>query len=99
MRARSPLGIIANLATTVEVPEKDDGAAFLVDSPDYALMRIHSAPQKGRRAFVEVSYRGGTYWLDDADLRSKRTLTFLNLLFNFVETGSKPAPTLVTIPG
>lgn len=101
MLTRSALGIMLQLATAIDVPEEDAESVFPVPyAVDHSLIHIRSTPPEGeQRPYVEVAYRGRTYWLDDGDLLSKRTFIFLKLLFNFVETGGTPAPTLVTVPG
>ena len=45
-----------------------------------------------------MRYRGQWFWIDDRDQQSKRTLSFLMLLFSLTEGApTQPAP-VVTIP-
>jgi hypothetical protein len=53
---------------------------------------------KPEDAFVSVRYRDRWFWIDDRDFRSKRTFSFLMLLFSLTETGGKEGLPLVTIP-
>ena len=39
-------------------------------------------------AYAAVPYEGYWYWIDNADLSSKRTFTFLLILFSLAETGA-----------
>ena len=98
MLTRSPMRIMIELATMVDVPEGDEGKAVEFDK-DRSLIHIRSSKGAPDDPFVEVKYRDHHFYLDDTDLLSKRSFAFLNLLFSFVETGTKPPPTLVTVPG
>ena len=98
MLTRSPLRIMIELATMIDLPEgHEDRAGDFGD--DRSLIHIRSSKRAPDDAFVDVSYRGHHFYLSDTDLLSKRNFAFLNLLFSFVETGSSPLPTLVTVPG
>jgi hypothetical protein len=45
-----------------------------------------------------VPYKGHWYWIDDADVASKRIFTFLMILFSLAETGQSTAAPVVTVP-
>ena len=45
-----------------------------------------------------VPYKGHWYWIDDNDVASKRTFTFLMILFSLAETGQSSAAPVVTVP-
>jgi len=45
-----------------------------------------------------VPYLGYWYWIDQADIASKRTFTFLMILFSLAETGQSAAAPVVTVP-
>jgi hypothetical protein len=62
------------------------------------LIDIHSSRDKPDYAFAAVSYRDHWFWIDDRDLKSKRTFAYLMLLFSLTETGGKEGLPLVTIP-
>ena len=47
---------------------------------------------------MAVPYRGYWYSIDDRDMRSKSLFSFIMFLFTFVETGSKEAAPVLTIP-
>ena len=62
------------------------------------LMRIQSSSNKPADAAVAVSYRDVWFWVDDRDLKSKRALAFMLLLFTLADTGEKENLPLITIP-
>ena len=106
--SRSTLQVMADLASTIDVPDADV-AEGRVDEPLRdaeqtrlfpPLMRVRSGETPPPDAYVAVRYRGRSFWIDDRDLQSKSSMSFLMLLFSLAETGSAPgsgAP-LVTVP-
>ena len=104
--SRSMLEIILELASYVEVPEKHltEGRTYesLLDQMDVSaefgpLITIDSDKSKPADDFIAVRYKDYWFWIEDRDLRSKRTFAFLWLLFSFTETEKAYAP-VVTIP-
>jgi len=100
------LEIIIELASYVEVPEKhlEEGRTYEapVDQMDVSaefgpLITVDSDKSKPADDFIAVRYKDYWFWIDDRDLRSKRTFGFLWLLFSFTETEKGYAP-VVTIP-
>lgn len=61
------------------------------------LITIHGGERAPDSAFVTVDYKGQQFWIDDADLRSKRTFAFVSILFNLTKTGPSGAGPLVTV--
>jgi hypothetical protein len=59
------------------------------------LLCHHRAPAD---ACAAVPYNGYWYWIDDTDIASKRTFTFLMILFSLAETGQTTASPVVTVP-
>jgi hypothetical protein len=103
MTTRSLLQIMAELAGSVDIPKAhlNDGSAYQVPPPTEAaklLMHVRSGTERPKDPFAAVQYRGHWFWIDQGDLVSKRTFTFLNGLFNFAETGKAENLPLVTIP-
>jgi len=43
-------------------------------------------------------HRGHWYWIDDSDVASKSSFTFLLILFSLAETGPSSAAPVVTVP-
>ena len=65
---------------------------------DNYLIRINNSKEDPENAFVAVRYRDYWFSIDDRDLISKRTFTFLMILFSVTETGGKERLPLVKIP-
>jgi hypothetical protein len=104
---RSLLQIMVRLALEVDVPEEHVAEGRTVaskqstDSESDSVARMidirHSA-EKPDNASVAVRYQEHWFWIDDRDFVSKRTFTFLMVLFSLMETGGKEGLPLVTIP-
>ena len=61
-------------------------------------IQIRSSKEKPAQAIVAVRHREYWFYIDDKDLKSKMTFTFLMILFSVTETGGKEGLPLVTIP-
>jgi uncharacterized protein YceK len=103
---RSMIEIIIELSSYVDVPEKHltEGRTYeaLLDQMDVSkefgpLIAVNSDKSRPADDFIAVRYKDYWFWIDDRDLRSKRTFAFLWLLFSFTETEKGYAP-VVTIP-
>ena len=104
MLTRSMAQILVELSTQIDVPPahladrratpslKDQEA--VVDE----LIEIRSGLETPSDAFVKVRYRDHWFWIDDRDLVSKRTFSFVLILFSLADTGGKESLPLVTIP-
>jgi uncharacterized protein YceK len=103
MITRSMLQIMVELATQINVPpehvteQRTVPTMPWVTEEDY-LIRINHSHEKPEDAFVTVKYRDYWFYVDDRDLKSKMTFTFLMILFSITETGGKEGLPLVTIP-
>ena len=62
------------------------------------LIQIHCSKGKPADAFAAVNYRNHWFWIDDRDLKSKRVLSFMMMLFTLADTGEKEPLPLITIP-
>jgi hypothetical protein len=62
------------------------------------LVHIRSGTEAPADAYAAVPYKGYWYWIDDTDIASKRTFTFLMILFSLAETGQTTAAPVVTVP-
>jgi hypothetical protein len=105
--SRSILEVLVDLASTIAVPEQHVTERRVLptpepdlgpDGPVPPLIRIASSTDRPSDAFAAVPYRGSWFWIDDRDVRSKNYFSFIMFLFTFVQTGSKEAAPVLTIP-
>ncbi len=103
---RSIMQLMATLASQVEVPPEDVSQtratpgwdAGSTNSNAVRMIQIKCSKTEPADAFVTVEYRHHWFWIDDRDLKSKRTFSFMMMLFTLADTGEQPAPPLITIP-
>ena len=107
MQTRSIMHIMSLMGAQVEVPPEHitQGRATpgLIETDQQGtspvrLARIFSAISKPANAYVSVEYRDHWFWIDDRDLKSKRSFAFMLILFTLSETGEKDPMPLITIP-
>jgi len=105
MLTRSMMEIMLQLGFGIELPAGHavsgralPGLGQPGDTPAKPLVRIHSASEAPADAYAAVPYKGYWYWIDDTDIASKRTFTFLMILFSLAETGQTTAAPVVTVP-
>jgi hypothetical protein len=105
--SRSIYEILKDLAMNIIVPEADVTERRVSPTPEAdlgpegpipPLIRIASSTARPGDAFVAVPYRGHWFSIDDRDISSKDLFSFIMFLFTFVETGSKEAAPILTIP-
>ena len=103
---RSVLQQMATMAAQVDVPEEDvsqgrtlAGWESISNDPSaIRLIQIRSSTSSPADAFVAVHYRDHWFWIDDSDMKSKRTFSFMMMLFTLADTGEKEPLPLITIP-
>lgn len=104
---RSVLQVMIDLSSHIDVPAADasEGRVYVPLRtaeqrqmfPPLLTVR-NGATSPPEDAYAAVRYRGQWFWIDDRDQQSKRTLSFLMLLFSLTESApTQPAP-VVTIP-
>lgn len=105
MLTRSMLQIMLELSANVEVPAEHVSEGRTVSSlsqdegfADRQLIKINYSKEEPENAFVAVTYRDYWFYIDDRDIKSKRTFAFLMILFSVTETGGREGLPLVTIP-
>jgi hypothetical protein len=107
IQTRSLLHILGLLAAQVEVPAQHIAEGRAVpgvreaeegDSPVVHMARIQSSRHKPDDAYVAVPYRDHWFWIDDCDLKSKRTFAFMMMLFTLSDSGTDQNLPLITIP-
>lgn len=108
MVTRSILEIIGEASAGVQIPDDDlkEGRAVPTVLPDISdeslpqfLVRVRSSSSKPapNDTYVAAQYHGHWFWVDDRDLVSKRSLTFLLILSTLAEAGTSIAPPVLTI--
>jgi hypothetical protein len=104
---RSVLQLIVDLASFVEVPgihveEKWVLPTLREKTADGStippMIRIHSGAQNPGDAYAAAPYQGHWFWIDNRDVLSKATFSFLMFVFNLVDTGTKEGTPIITIP-
>lgn len=104
---RSIYEVLLDIAATIEVPDvhvaerrvaATAGADLGPQGTIEPLIKIASSGTAPQDAFVSVSYQGKWFWIEDRDPASKNLFSFILLLFTFVETGSRDAAPVLTIP-
>jgi hypothetical protein len=105
MITRSMLEIIMNLGVGVDLPAGDATSGRVLPGLRQAgeeaaapLVHIRSGAAAPEATYAAIPYKGQWYWIDDNDIASKRTFTFLMILFSLAETGQVPAAPVVTVP-
>ena len=106
IQTRSGMQILRELSSFIQVPEQHQREhrvfpAAMV-SPDGQeapppLIQILSDTSKPADAFVFIHYNDLWFWIDNRDLRSKATFTFLLILMTLADTGEKAPSPLLTI--
>ncbi len=106
VQTRSGMQILRELSSHVQVPEKHHVEqrvfphAIVQPNNQEApppLIRILSDASRPSEAFAQVHYNDLWFWIDNRDLHSKGTFTFLLILMTLAETGEKVQSPLVTI--
>jgi hypothetical protein len=103
--SRSMMEIMLQLGFGIDLPAAHAAAGRALPGQWQAgeekakpLVHILSGPEAPADAYAAVQYRGYRYWIDDADIASKRIFTFLMILFSLAETGQSAAAPVVTVP-
>lgn len=103
--SRSMLEIMLQLGYSIDVPATDMASGRVMPG-QWKVGQAHATPlvsiKSGARApadaYAAVPYHGNWYWIEDNDVVSKRTFTFLMILFSLAETGQSAAAPVVTVP-
>jgi hypothetical protein len=105
MVTRSMMEIMLQLGFGIDLPPADvasgralSGTWQTGDARSKPLVHIRSGPEAPADTYSAVQYKGNWYWIDENDIASKRTFTFLMILFSLAETGQNVAAPVVTVP-
>lgn len=105
--SRSMFQILADLAFYVETPDTDVAGkraypglktADNKDPLTAQSLKICNSPQLPDDAYVAVLYDNTWFWIDNKDLPSKSTFSFLMFVFSVLETEGKHGVPVLTIP-
>ena len=100
---RSVLHIMQVMAAGVDVPESDVAEGRATPGlPEVTLagkgVRIRCSEHAPEDAFISVTYRGHSFWVDDRDLETKRAFAFMMMLFTLSDPGGQDNAPSLTIP-
>ena len=106
IQSRSLLSMMAFLARGVMVPEEDEQAGKVVVLPEEAqkaiathgALKIHSQEKMPVDPYVAVQYRNTWFYIDNADITSKRTFSTLQIIFQLQAPSKGAAAPLLTLP-
>lgn len=104
LHTRSAYQVLIELASLVTVPPQHIEERRTVGAPPVGegptlpqMVVVHSGTKRAADTFTQIKYRDHWYWVDDRDFRSKRTFTFLTVLFTLSETGQMIQQPILTI--
>jgi hypothetical protein len=106
MLTRSILEMLVDLALWIDVPPEYVTSGRVRPTPDTAMLEeygfeplitVHSSTARPESSFVDVRYDGLWYWIDNDDFGSKRTLSFMQLMFSLAESGGGQTAPVVTV--
>ena len=102
LHTRSGYQVLVALAGLVSVPPQHVAEHRTIPTPEETpgtshVVTIHSGTERPTDVFVAARYRDHWYWMDDRDFLSKRTFTFLTILFTLSETGKQIQQPILTI--
>lgn len=107
VQTRSPMAILAETASFIEVPADHiqegrvnptfygSAEKTITDKP---FVDILSGRQKPDDSFVSVSYGDRWFWIENRDLSSKRTFSFIIQILSLTEREDKENIPILTIP-
>ena len=102
MLSRSMLQILIELAAGIEVPPEHVEKSYIRPTREVLeearILSIKSSEDDPEDAFVAVQYHDHWFYIENADFLSKRTFSFIMLLFSLTETGGGEGLPMVTIP-
>ena len=106
IQTRSGMQILRELSSHVQIPEKHQSEHRVfphaivpsegLEAPR-PLIRILSNASRPADVFAMIHYNDLWFWIDNRDLPSKGTFTFLLILLTLAETGEKAPSPLLTI--
>ena len=101
IQTRSVIQMLGAMAGFIEVPA--ESASFA--TPGYDLSQtaslpfhVLSGPDRPDQSFAEVKYDGNWYWIDNADISSKRVFTLMLFITTLTNQATEDNVPVLTIP-
>lgn len=103
--SRSVLEIMVELGAGIKVPTSHETGGWasgsLYQRPDAVafqdLIDIHSGEKRPPNPYVAIRHQGAWFWIEQHDLRSKESFSFLNILTQLTSTHTGVRGPVVTI--
>ena len=106
MLTRSILEMLVSLSLWIDVPPEHVTSGRVRPTLETDIMeeygfkpliKVHSSTARPESSFVDVRYNGLWYWIENDDFGSKRTLSFMQLMFSLAESGGGQTAPVVTV--
>jgi hypothetical protein len=106
MLTHSILEMMVDLARWIDVPPEHEASGRTRPTPDADLMesfgyepliQVQYSKDKPDDVFVRVRYEDLWYWIPHEDFQSKRTLSFMQMMFSLAESGGGQRAPVVTV--
>jgi hypothetical protein len=96
--------LMLNLAWQISVPQQhiDEGrtaSTFVDTGKGGSLFDVSYSEDNPEDAFVKIRDRGYWYYIDDRDMKTKRTFGLLQILFSLTDAGQEARGPVVSIGG
>lgn len=102
MLTRSMLQILIELAVGIQVPQEHIDKQYVRAAQDpgefKCALGVRVSEEEPDDAFVSVFYQDHWFYIENSDFETKRTFSFIMLLFSLTETGGGEGLPMVTIP-
>lgn len=100
--SRSMLQIMIELSVSIEVPQEHIDKKHTIPTQESdgfkRTLGVKVSNEEPEESFVSVFYQNHWFYIENSDFESKRTFSFIMLLFSLTETGGTEGLPMVTIP-
>ena len=99
----SLLEMINDLAWRIDVPDEHvnagrTGSTFVDESPNASTpIRVHHSRKRPENAFVTIQNRDYWFYIDDADMASKRTFLIVQIMLSLTDEGEGARGPIVSL--
>ena len=102
MLTRSMLQIMIELAVSIDVPQEHVDKQYVNPTMEPGRFKralgVKVSVEEPESSFTAVFYQDHWFYLEHSDFESKRTFSFIMLMFSLTETGGDEGLPVVTIP-